>query len=158
MCCLLTQQTTWVTVLLANDVVSATYINILPGHTRLWRQWPASTPRRGNLEVDTAFLRQPAVFWSGHPAIYLLLPILPNGSHSWACSLKTGQTSYLRSLLSFPSHRCRSAVATNACSVTRSLKLSNVEPGYYLDGWPPGKTEHCEAASVWTLICDWPSI
>jgi hypothetical protein len=28
----------------------------------------------------------------------------------------------------------RSTVATNACSVTRSLKLSNVEPGKYLDG------------------------
>jgi len=41
-----------------------------------------------------------------------------------------------------------SAVATNICSVTRSLKLSSVEPGYYLDGWPPGKTKCCEPVPV----------
>jgi len=53
----------------------------------------------------------------------------------------------------------RLVVATNSCSVTRSLKLSNVEPGEYLDGRPPWKTERCESAfrsSVWTLICDRP--
>jgi len=40
------------------------------------------------------------------------------------------------------------SVATNACLVTRSLKLSNVEPGWYLGGWPPGKTERYEPVSV----------
>jgi hypothetical protein len=29
----------------------------------------------------------------------------------------------------------RSAVATSACSVDHSLKLSNIDGGYYLDGW-----------------------
>jgi len=33
----------------------------------------------------------------------------------------------------------RSTVATNACSVTRSLKLSNVEPGYTWMGERQGR-------------------
>jgi hypothetical protein len=35
-------------------------------------------------------------------------------------------------------HARRFAVATKASSVACSLKLSDVEPGYNLDGWPPG--------------------
>jgi len=38
------------------------------------------------------------------------------------------------------------AVATNDCSVARSLKLRHVDLGY-LDGWPPGKTGRCEPGS-----------
>jgi len=45
-----------------------------------------------------------------------------------------------------PQHRL--TVATKASSVARPLKLSNVNLGYYLDGWPSGKTEHCEPVSV----------
>jgi len=39
-------------------------------------------------------------------------------------------------------------VATKASSVARSLKLSNVDLGQYLDGRSTGKTERCEPVSV----------
>jgi len=38
----------------------------------------------------------------------------------------------------------RLAVATKASSVACSLKLRHVDLGWYLNGWPPGKTWGCE--------------
>jgi len=50
----------------------------------------------------------------------------------------------------------------NASSAARSLKLRHVDLGKYLDGWTdhhgrPGAVNLCPS-SVWTLICDRPSI
>ena len=49
-------------------------------------------------------------------------------------------------------------ITLNTPVLVRSLKLSNVEPSQYLDGWPPGNTGCCwhstfSSALRWANVC-----
>ena len=53
-------------------------------------------------------------------------------------------------LLKFSSILANGHIMLNTPVLVRSLKLSNIEPSQYLDGWPPGNTGCC-----WLSFFSW---
>ena len=53
-------------------------------------------------------------------------------------------------MLKFSSFLANGHIMLNTPVLVRSLKLSNIEPSQYLDGWPPGNTGCC-----WLSFFSW---
>jgi hypothetical protein len=68
-------------------------------------------------------------------------------------------------MLTFSCSLANGHIMLNTPVLVRSLKLSNIEPSQYLDGWPPGNTgccwlskTFCKVSQFWFLCSAWVDI